>query len=324
MSSTTQLTTGSIFVLGIFIIDNFLLIESVDSPENMVWIESGSFLMGSDRGMPDEFPSHEVTLDGFFIDKFEVTNADYREFAAATGHLTFSEKVKDSMVFAAPQQSHARRLGPLDWWQLVQHADWQHPQGPDDNIEGRADHPVVQVSYEDALAYCNWLDKDLPTEAQYEYAARGGKQGEIYSWGSEPRHQSEAIINNWQGDFPHQNHQSDGFAGTAPVGSFAANDFGLHDITGNVWEWVSDWYHPAYYAMSPLKNPQGVTETSSIDPAEPGLAKRSIRGGSFLCSDNYCMGFRVSARMPAAPDSSSNHTGFRCVKNRTLLERFSH
>ena len=201
--------------------------------------------------------------------------------------------------------------------QLVANADWQHPEGAKDSIERKESHPVVHVTYDDASAYCNWLDKDLPTEAQFEYAARGGLEGEIYSWGSQPRHRHETMTNHWQGTFPYHNENSDGYANTAPVGSFPPNDYGLYDITGNVWEWVSDWYHPNYYSNSPLTNPVGVPRSESLDPNEPTLPKRSIRGGSFLCSENYCSGFRVSARMPAEPSSSTNHTGFRCVANQT-------
>lgn len=325
MESETRkklLISVMILLLACLVIAGFLVSNRPSAaPEDMVWIEGGAFQMGSDRGMPDEFPSHTVELDGFWIDQYEVTNADFQEFVTATGYVTYSEQVKDSLVFESPQQNSLSGLGPLDWWQLVEQADWRHPQGPEDTIENKLDHPVVHVTYDDALTYCNWAGKTLPTEAQFEYAARGGREGAIYTWGNQPRHLTEPMVNNWQGTFPIENRVDDGYATTAPVGSFEPNDFALFDITGNVWEWVSDWYHPRYYEMSPLKNPQGVEEEQSIDPAEPGLAKRSIRGGSFLCSDNYCLGIRVSARMPAHPDSSTNHTGFRCVANPSWVER---
>lgn len=321
MPNTSHLSIGALLIISIALLDKFIFIEARYGPENMVWIKSGTYQMGSDTGMPDESPQHAISLSGFWIDKFEVTNGDYRQFIAQSDYVTFSERVQDSLVFKSPPQNSDSRVGPLDWWDLIKHADWRHPQGPEDNIDGKSDHPVVHVAYADALAYCNWLGKDLPTEAQFEFAARGGRDGEIYSWGNVALHRSKAVSNNWQGTFPHENTVADGYATTAPVGSFPANDFGLYDITGNVWEWVSDWYHPRYYSMSPTNNPVGVTEDQSIDPAEPGTPKRSIRGGSFLCSDDYCSGFRVSARMPAEPKSSTNHTGFRCVNTLSVMER---
>ena len=317
MSNWKQLAGGLGFVGAIFVIDTQILVEPTETPEGMIWIESGSFIMGSDQGLPDERPAHEVRLNGFWIDKYEVTNANFFKFVAETGYETYSEEVKDSLVFQSPSLTPEQPVRPMSWWRLVANADWQHPEGAKDSIERKESHPVVHVTYDDASAYCNWLDKDLPTEAQFEYAARGGLEGEIYSWGSQPRHRHETMTNHWQGTFPYHNENSDGYANTAPVGSFPPNDYGLYDITGNVWEWVSDWYHPNYYSNSPLTNPVGVPRSESLDPNEPTLPKRSIRGGSFLCSENYCSGFRVSARMPAEPSSSTNHTGFRCVANQT-------
>lgn len=315
-----QTLIGTTVILSIALVDNYVVIESEPSFEDMLWIESGSFLMGSDRGMPDESPSHEVSMSGFWIDTFEVSNADYQQFISATDYLTKSELSGDSMVFESPVENLAAQSDPLSWWDLVIQADWRHPLGLHDTIEGKSDHPVVHVSYVDALAYCDWLDKDLPTEAQFEFAARGGKQGEMYSWGDAPLHHTTAVNNSWQANSPAENQKQDGYQTTSPVGSFPPNDFGLYDISGNVWEWVSDWYHPEYYSVSPSSDPLGVTEEFSIDPAEPATAKRSIRGGSFLCSDDYCTGFRVSARMPADPNASANHTGFRCVKNTSWTE----
>ncbi|NKB33574.1 MAG: SUMF1/EgtB/PvdO family nonheme iron enzyme [Pseudomonadales bacterium] len=321
MSDWKQLAGGLGFIGFILIIDTQILVEPAEAPTGMIWIESGSFVMGSDQGLPDERPAHDVQLKGFWIDQYEVTNADFARFISETGYETHSEQVNDSLVFESPSQDTDHPVRPLSWWKLVANADWQHPEGEHDSITEKENHPVVQVTYEDALAYCNWAGKELPTEAQFEFAARGGHEGEIYSWGSQPRHEHEAITNHWQGTFPYHNDNSDGYADTAPVGSFPPNDYGLYDITGNVWEWVSDWYHPNYYANSPLRNPRGVPKSESLDPNEPALSKRSIRGGSFLCSENYCSGFRVSARMPAEPSSSTNHTGFRCVANRASLFR---
>jgi len=324
MINAKEVLIATSVVVSIAMIDKYVIVETEPSFDDMQWIEAGSFQMGSDRGKPDERPSHPVSLSGYWIDKFEVSNADYSRFIVETGHVTTSELLGDSLVFAAPAENHAMLSGPLDWWNLVTKADWRHPEGMNDDIEDKSDHPVVQVSFADALAYCNWLDKALPTEAQFEFAARGGREGEMYSWGNAPLHRSESIINNWQGEFPVENQVQDGYLTTAPVGSFPANDFGLHDISGNVWEWVSDWYHPQYYAASAEIDPAGVSQSESFDPAEPNMAKRSIRGGSFLCSDNYCSGFRVSARMPAEPTTSANHTGFRCVKNTSWAESVLH
>lgn len=321
MSDWKQLAGGLGFVSAILVIDIVILDEPVERPEGMIWIESGSFVMGSDQGLPDERPAHEVEIKGFWIDQFEVTNADFTNFVDATGYQTYSEQMEDSLVFESPGENPPTPVRPMSWWKLVSNASWKQPEGENDSITGKENHPVVQVTYDDALAYCEWLNKELPTEAQFEYAARGGLEGEIYSWGSQPRHRHEAVTNHWQGSFPFHNENSDGHAETAPVGSFPANDYGLYDITGNVWEWVSDWYHPNYYANSPVKNPTGVLEAESLDPNEPTLPKRSIRGGSFLCSENYCSGFRVSARMPADPSSATNHTGFRCVANRASIFR---
>ena len=316
MKHPMQLAGGATFIVAVLLLDNYLVIEpSPPAPENMVWIEAGSFVMGSDSGLPDESPPHQLEMSGYWIDQFEVSNRDFAAFVTQTAYTTQSENNGDSLVFKALSRQTHKFPNPLDWWDLVSQADWRHPQGPSASIEAIADHPVVQVNYNDALAYCDWAGKELPTEAQFEYAARGGKEGKLYTWGDEPLHRHQAITNNWQGAFPFKNENSDGFETTAPVGSFPANEFGLYDITGNVWEWVSDWYHPKYYANSPNKNPQGVEKTESLDPAEPSLAKQSIRGGSFMCSDNYCSGFRVSARMPTDPDTATNHTGFRCVVN---------
>jgi formylglycine-generating enzyme required for sulfatase activity len=322
MSSRKDLIGGAAFIVAVGLLDNFVFIERTVDHTNMIWLEPNSFVMGSEQGLADESPAHTLNLSGFWMDKFEVTNGEFEEFTEATGYTTYSEQVGDSLVFSSPQENHAMRTGPLDWWGLVEHADWQTPEGDSSSIEDKLDHPVVQVNYDDANAYCQWQDKELPSEAQFEYAARGGKTGTIYSWGDEPLHVSGKVSNTWQGNFPLENDAVDGYLTTAPVGSFPANDFGFYDLTGNVWEWVQDWYHPQYYAMSPSRNPAGVAKADSMDPNEPETAKRSVRGGSFLCADNYCSGFRLSARMPADPSTATNHTGFRCVVNQTGLSRF--
>lgn len=323
-------------VASIAVADGLVIVEERSAPDDMVWIGPGSFVMGSDNGFPDEAPAHEVSLSGFWIDQYEVTNRDFQQFVEKTGYITSAERFGDSLVFQSPAETATSgtvsNIAPMSWWRLVADADWKQPAGQQDSIADKMDHPVVQVSYVDALNYCLSQHKLLPTEAQFEAAARGGLEGNQYSWeqqsvqhkhdsvGSpEPINspelaKSHELMNHWQGEFPIHDEVLDGFASTAPVGSFPANPYGLYDISGNVWEWVSDWYHPQAYTITDNHNPAGVTERESFDPAEPGLAKRGIRGGSFLCSDNYCRGFRVSARMPADPESATNHTGFRCVR----------
>lgn len=287
---------------------------------------------------PDEGPVHGVTLDGFWISRTPVTNAQFRRFVEATGYVTTAENpprmedilqqlppgtlpppasalVAASMVFKPTDRPVSLR-NPLVWWSWVEGADWRHPQGPASSIEALNDHPVVHVSWFDAKAYADWAGMSLPTEAQWEYAARGGHEQRNYIWGEESLDHRSARINTWQGRFPYANTQSDGFMNTSPVGQYAPNDFGLYDMAGNVWEWVQDWYRPDTYARrradSPM-NPQG--PVSSHDPADPHTPKRVTRGGSFLCSDTYCAGYRPSARMKTSPDTSLSHTGFRVIYN---------
>lgn len=315
MIISKQTLIGAAVIISIALVDNYIVIESELSYEDMTWIKPGSFEMGSDNGMPDESPSHAVVMSGYWIDNFEVSNANYQQFVVATSYITKSEISGSSIIFEEPIEHQAALSDPRSWWELVSQADWRHPLGLHDGIADKSDHPVVHVSYADALTYCDWLEKDLPTEAQFEFAARGGMKGEIYSWGSAPLHRTAAISNSWQTESSADHQMQDGYQSTSPVGSFPPNNFGLYDISGNVWEWVSDWYHPEYYSVSPGSDPLGVAKEFSVDPAEPAIAKRSIRGGSFLCHDDFCSGFRVSARMPADPAVSANHTGFRCVKN---------
>lgn len=294
---------------------------------DMVEIAGGSFWMGSDEGQITERPAHRVTLDAYLIDRFPVTNEQYSEFVAATGYVTYSEQDPDpgdypgaspallvggSAVFVSPDRP-VDMNNILNWWRYMPGANWKHPEGPGSDTAGREDHPVVHVTYSDAEAYCRWAGKEVPTEAQFEYAARGGYDKKKYSWGDQPRHFTEPLANVWQGEFPYENDNLDKFVSTSPVGSFAPNGYGLYDMSGNVWEWVSDWYHPAYYANGPVENPTGVSERESFDPREPGIAKKLLKGGSYLCSENYCTGYRPSARMPNDPNSSTGHIGFRCA-----------
>lgn len=293
----------------------------------MAWIPGGTFWMGTEQGHSDESPMHQVTVSGFWMDRTEVTNEEFAKFVAATGYETVAERKPDprdfpeappealvpgSAVFTPPTE----RV-PLEefyrWWRYLPGANWRQPEGPGSSIAGKEKHPVVHISWEDASAYANWAGKRLPTEAEWEFAARGGLERQPFVWGETQVPDGKWAANIWQGDFPLKNEVTDGFASTAPVGSFAPNGYGLYDMAGNVWEWCWDWYRPDYYASSPKANPQGPPD--SFDPNEPNMPKRVQRGGSFLCSDVYCSGYRPSARMKASPDTGLSHSGFRCVKD---------
>jgi formylglycine-generating enzyme required for sulfatase activity len=310
------------------------------SHEGMVWIKAGQFIMGSagNEGRPDEYPKHPVKLTGFWMDATEVTNAAFQQFVDATGYITTAEKapvweelkqqlppgtpkppdsmlVAASLVFTPPSQPVSLR-DASQWWGWTKGADWRHPGGIQTSIEGKENYPVVQVSWDDANAYAAWAGKRLPTEAEWEWAARGGLSNKTYPWGEEDVDSGKAKANTWQGHFPNLNTQWDGFSGAAPVKSFPANENGLYDMAGNVWEWCSDWYHPGYYEQLSGKlavNPPGAKQ--GYDPEEPTIPKRVVRGGSFLCHGSYCASYRVSARMKTSPDTGLQHTGFRCVSD---------
>ena len=305
--------------------------------DGMVFIEGGKFLMGGDNeeARSDEFPKHSVEVSSFWMDQTEVTNAQFKKFVDETGYITTAERkinwdeIKSalppgtpkpddsllepaSLVFSEVQTENLNDYSK--WWSLVRNANWRQPFGPDSDIIGKDDYPVVHVSWEDAIAYCNWSGKRLPTEAEFEYASRGGKSNKIYSWGNEKIDENDYKANSWNGSFPNTNTVLDKFYYSSPVKSFSPNGYGLYDIGGNVWEWCFDWYHSEYYSMLPKRgivNPQG--PESSYDPVEPYSQKKVIRGGSFLCNDSYCSGYRNAARMKTTPDSSSLHTGFRTV-----------
>jgi formylglycine-generating enzyme len=310
-----------------------------EAPEAMVWIPGGQFWMGAAEGdedkFPDALPRHLVYVDGFWMDRTEVTNAQFRQFVDATGYMTAAEKtpsleaimaqvppgtppprkealVPGSLVFTSPDDEV-----PLDefwsWWQDVPGANWRHPDGPDSDIGDRLDHPVVHICWEDAAAYAKWAGKRLPTEAEWKFAARGGLDRQRFVWGDEFAPDGRCQANIWQGNFPNQNTAEDGYLRSAPVASFAPNRFGLYDMAGNVWEWCADWYRPDYYERSPKRNPRGPDD--SFDPREPRIPKRVQRGGSFLCCDQYCVRYRPGARHQGAVDSGASHTGFRCVKD---------
>lgn len=305
----------------------------------MVWIPGGTFSMGADnkQASRDEYPKHTVAVDGFWMDATEVTNKEFAEFIAATGYVTTAERkinwdeIKNQVAPGTPKPHDSlllpsslvfkASLGQLDlndytqWWEWKRGADWRHPQGPGSSIEGKDDYPVVQVSWDDAVAYCKWSGKRLPTEAEWEFAARGGLENNIYPWGNTFLKDGKPNANYWQGKFPYQNDKNDKYENTAPVKSYKPNGYGLYDIGGNVWEWCSDLYRYDYYtSVEPVvsKNPTGPID--SYDPDEPNVSKRVTRGGSFLCNESYCSGYRVARRMKTTPDSSMEHQGFRCVK----------
>ncbi len=290
---------------------------------------------GGSETMDDARPIHRVQVDGFWMDVTEVTNAEFAKFVEATGYVTVAERkpraedfpgasadqlVAGSVVFSPPGEPVSLD-NALVWWRYVPGANWRHPEGPQSSLHGRANEPVVHIAYEDAEAYAKWAGKRLPTEAEWEFAARGGKAGERYSWGNELQPGGKWMANIWQGRFPNEDTAEDGYRGVAPVRSFAANPYGLHDMAGNVWEWCSDWYRPDMYrhavAMSGgvVKNPRGPARHDSYDPQEPGQVKRVQRGGSFLCTDQYCTRYMLGSRGKGAPDTGSNHVGFRCVKD---------
>lgn len=310
------------------------------APAGMVWIPGGEFSMGSKdpRGdvcggnepMDDARPVHRVQLDGYWMDRTEVTNAEFARFVAATNYITVAERplrasdypgvpadklAPGSLVFTPPP--HAVPLNDaFQWWAWVPGASWRHPEGPASDLRGRDHHPVVHIAYEDAETYAKWAGKQLPTEAQWEFAARGGLGGALYPWGNELNPDGRKMANIWEGHFPNENSKADGFAGIAPVATFPANAYGLYDVAGNVWEWCADWYAPDAYAKASgiSKNPVILSKTASFDPGEPGVAKRVQRGGSFLCTDQYCTRYMVGSRGKGSPDTGSNHAGFRCIK----------
>lgn len=290
----------------------------------MAFIPGGTFVMGSDdeQARPDEQPLHTVQIADFWMDSTEVTNRDFLAFTEATGYTTTAEKdfsytlpdgtqvqqKAGSLVFSVPANDHA---GVVDWWQFVEGANWRHPQGPGSDIEGKEDFPVVHISWYDAVAYARWCGKRLPTEAEWEYAARSGKAGMRYPWGNEPVTEGKIKCNSWNGRFPYQNTATDGYTRSAPVKQYPANATGLYDMAGNVWEWCSDWYGVDFYAVS-KKNTNLKVRTENTDSLS---GEKVMRGGSFLCNDSYCSGFRVAARMKTSPETSLEHTGFRCVKD---------
>ena len=320
----------------------------VNPPEGMVWIPSGRFLQGAvsqdNMAMKHEKPQHEVYVDGFFMDITEVTNAQFKKFVDDTGYVTIAEREINwedmkkqlpegtpkphdsilqpgSLLFKKTKSSVPNLYDFSQWWRWAIGVNWKHPNGPETNLEGKEDHPVVHIAYQDALAYCKWAGRRLPTEAEWEHAARGNMNATTYFWGDD-RSKLSQMANSWEGEFPVYNTLEDGFERTAPVKSYPPNSFGLYDMAGNVWEFTSDWYNVNYYqdlakTNTLVKNPQGAEK--AFNPNNPYLEEKIIKGGSFLCSDSYCASYRVSSKMGTSLDSSAEHIGFRTVATREML-----
>lgn len=301
--------------------------------DGMVWIPGGEFKMGSEDFYPEERPVRSVSVDGYWIDRYPVTNRQFAQFIRESGYTTVAERqpnaedypgaipellVPGSLVFRRTQQ-------PVDlhdfsqWWEWTPGASWQKPEGPGSGTAKRKHHPVVHVAYEDIAAYCVWAGKSLPTEAEWEFAARGGLDGATFTWGDEETPDGKRMANSWQGEFPWQNSVEDGHVGTSPVGSYLPNGYGLFDMAGNVWEWTEDWYSDHQRGeTSPCcvpHNPRGAVIEESYDPAQPEVVipRKVLKGGSHLCAPNYCFRYRPAARQPQMLDTGMNHLGFRCV-----------
>jgi formylglycine-generating enzyme required for sulfatase activity len=302
------------------------------STAGMSRIPGGEFLMGSNAHYAEEAPAHRVSVGAFWMDARTVTNKEFRHFVEATGYATLAEKPANADDYPgaqpemlAPSSVMFRRASqpvdlrnPYNWWTYVAGADWRHPRGPQSSLQGLWDHPVVHVAYEDAEAYAKWAGKELPTEAEWEFAARGGLDGAEFTWGDELAPGGKPHANFWQGEFPWQNLLEDGFEWTAPVGSFPPNGYGLYDMAGNVWEWTTDWYQEHGKIDSPcctIANPRGGERDASVDPRTPNvkIPRKVMKGGSYLCAPNYCRRYRPAARMAQGIDTSTCHLGFRCI-----------
>jgi len=301
---------------------------------DMVWIPGGTFRMGSDKHYPEEAPTHRVTVDGFWMDRYPVTNARFREFVEVTGHVTFAELPPnpDDYPGALPEmlypgslvfQKPVMRVDLRDshqWWAFARGADWVHPHGAGSNLKGLSNHPVVHVAYKDVEAYAAWVQKELPTEAEWEFAARAGLDGAEYAWGDELVPNGQYMANTWQGEFPWQNEQLDRWEFTSPVDAFPPNAYGVYDMIGNTWEWTTDWYRPRHTeekekACCIPRNPRGGLAHQSYDPRDPEIRipRKVLKGGSHLCAPNYCRRYRPAARFPEPIDTSASHVSFRCI-----------
>ncbi len=329
----------SVLALALAALSSLAVAAGADKPPGMVWIPGGEFAMGTDEeeAYPAERPAHRVQVDGFWMDQTEVTNDQFAAFVAATKYVTVAERVPDweelkkqlppgtekpaadrlvagGLVFTPPKEPPTRDDSTL-WWSWTPGANWRHPEGPTSNLDGRGRHPVVQVAYEDARAYAKWAGKRLPTEAEWEFAARGGLAAKRYAWGDELRPGGKIMANVWQGQFPTTNTNEDGFERTSPAKTFPPNGYGLYDMIGNVWEWCADWFDATEHAkLAPealCHNPTGPAH--SYNPHEPHAQQRVTKGGSFLCAENYCVNYRPSSRRGTDYDTGMSHLGFRCV-----------
>jgi formylglycine-generating enzyme required for sulfatase activity len=305
--------------------------RSSEATGGMVFVPGGSFRMGSERHYPEEAPVRVVRVDGFWMDRTAVTNRQFATFVAATGYQTVAERPLDPADYpgASPDMLKPGALvftkpkGPVDrrdlrhWWRYLPGTSWRHPEGPSSTAKGRESYPVVHVAYEDAQSFATWAGKELPTEAEWELAARGGLDGAEYCWGDEFRPGGRYMANTWQGEFPHRNTRGDGYERLAPVGAFPPNGYGLCEMAGNVWEWTSDWYTPTRTAAGCcVVAPAGGSEAESHDPRQPEIRipRKVVKGGSFLCAPDYCMRYRPAARQPQMIDSAMSHLGFRCIR----------
>jgi sulfatase modifying factor 1 len=302
------------------------------APEGMVWVPGGEFWMGFE-GAPDSEYVHKVYVDGFWMDRTEVTNEQWARFVAETNYVTVAEQKPDPKQFPDADPAKLQLLSPFSlvfkkpkvllpqvrlmdqeiWWTLIDYASWKQPEGPGSGISGKDHYPVVHVCWDDAVAYCKWAGKRLPTEAEWEFAARGGLDRKLYFWGDDLKPDGKCMANIWEGQFPNENTKEDGHEGYAPVALYPANGYGLHDMAGNVWEWCHDWYQSQYYLQSPKINPPG--PGSGFDPLEPKSQKRVQRGGSYLCAENYCTRYVAGTRGKGEVTTASNHVGFRCVRD---------
>ena len=319
--STFLLVLAAIAQLLLLLLQPLPALAADPCPPAMALIPGGSYRIGAGAQLPEEQPGRSLRISPFCLDRTEVTNDRFAAFVAATGYVTVaecplsveqfpdlksSERAPGSLVFQPVSGSGP--IEELSWWHWVPGADWRHPEGPGSDLTGRGQHPVVQVAYEDADAYARWAGRSLPSEAQWEFAARGGLKDQVFAWGNtwNPRN-----ANTWQGPFPISNTAEDGYLGTAPVGSFPANGYGLFDMTGNVWEWTQDWYSVGHKPLAAGSDPMVSSAAATGDPRDPGVAKHVIKGGSFLCSENYCSRYRPAAREAQSPDTGTSHIGFR-------------
>ncbi|QLE01902.1 formylglycine-generating enzyme family protein [Galbibacter sp. BG1] len=323
--------------------------KDIKTPEGMVWIPGGSYTQGArendEFALSHEKPAHPVRVDGFYMDETEVTNDEYAKFVEETGYVTVAERKIEwedikkqvppgtpkphdsllrpgSLVFKKTKTSVPNLYDFSQWWEWKVGANWKHPKGPGSSIEGKGDYPVVHIAYEDAIAYCEWAGRRLPTEAEWEWAAHGGTKNSMYAWGDDIEKLNDEA-NTWDGEFPTRNDKKDGYENKAPVRSFPPNSFGLYEMSGNVWEWTKDWFNVNYYSellqQGEVTNPEGAT--TSYNPNTPLSDERVIKGGSFLCSDTYCASYRISARMATSLDSGQEHLGFRTVATPEMLKK---